>query len=126
MCSSWYVNEIIMTIFQYIQDKGLHDPADKSLIVCDKVLTDIFGVESMSFGQIWQLMGEKELIKKLVVGSLSLSLSRESPPHEGSSYEKAPPHQPVLPITWTCVMNEQTTSSQLPTDYEEEACYDFW
>jgi hypothetical protein len=103
-------NEIIMTIFQYIQDKGLHDPADKSLIVCDKVLTDIFGVESMSFGQIWQLMLEKQLIK--LVGS------PESPPGEGSSYEKDPP-QPVLPVTLTYVMNEQTTSSQLPTDFQE-------
>ena len=73
-------NEIIMTVFQYIQDKGLHDPTDKSLIVCDNVLTDIFGVESMSFGQIWQLMLEKELIK--LVGS------PESSPDEGSSYEK--------------------------------------
>ena len=33
---------------------------------------------------------------------------------------KSAPPQPVLPITLTYVMNEQTTSSQLPTDYEEE------
>jgi chromatin remodeling complex protein RSC6 len=108
-------NEISMSIFRYIQDNGLHDSTDRSTIICDKVLTEILEVESMSFGQLKQLLISKNLIRR--VGAPEAS-SVSSPQKGGSNNQK---QEPVMPVVLTYVMNEQTTSPHVPTGYEEES-----
>jgi chromatin remodeling complex protein RSC6 len=86
------MNEITMAIFQYIQDKRLHDPSDKSLIVCDKTLAGLLECESLNFSQLHQTLLSKNLV--LPVG-----------PEEE-------------PIVLTYVMTEKTTSPQEPPGTE--------
>ena len=110
-------NDIIMTIYQYIQDKKLYDPSDKSLIVCDQTLTDVFDVESFNFGQIKKLLFQKQIIK--LVGVPTSSSSNEQQQQQYTpSYNQEPP-QPVMPVVLTYVMNEKTTSPQIPTGLQE-------
>lgn len=86
-------SEIALALFQYIQDHKLHDPSDKSYIQCDKVLQDIFEVESMSFSQLKQLLLQKSLITRVQKGE--------------------------EPVILTYIMTEQSTSKQMPADFEE-------
>ncbi|KAL3922826.1 MAG: hypothetical protein SGILL_001992 [Bacillariaceae sp.] len=109
-------NEIIMAIFQYIQDHNLLDPADKSLIVCDKLLTDILGVESVNFGYIKPLLLEKRLIQNSGSPVSSRNLAVQ---YSGNAAKQEPP-QPVHPVCLTYVMNEKSTSIQIPTGFQEE------
>ena len=108
-------NEISMSIFRYIQDNGLHDPTDRSTIICDKLLTEILEVESMSFGQLKQLLIGKNLIRRVGAPEASSALS---PQKGGSNNQK---QEPVMPVVLTYVMNEQTTSPHVPSGYEEES-----
>jgi len=110
-------NEISMSIFRYIQDNKLHDPTDRSNILCDKLLTEIFEVESMSFGQLKQLLIQKKLIKR--AGAPSSPDAKFASPQKGSGSNSSK-EEPVMPVVLTYVMNEQTTSPHVPTGYEEE------
>jgi len=113
-------NEISISIFRYIQDNKLHDPADRSLIICDKLLTEIFEVESMNFGQLKQLLVRKNLIRRVGAPSSETSSSLLSSQKNSSSISKHQHEEPVMPVILTYVMNEQTTSSHVPTGFEEE------
>jgi SWIB/MDM2 domain len=106
-------NEIIMALFQYIQDQSLHDPADKSLIVCDKLLTDLFGVESVNFGYVRSLLFEKKLIKPVAKGESTQHHSLVLGTSQG-------PPDPVAPVCLTYIMNERSTSAQVPSGFREE------
>jgi chromatin remodeling complex protein RSC6 len=89
------MNEITMALFQYIQDKRLHDPSDKSLIVCDKTLTGLLECESLNFSQLHQTLLSKNLV--LPVG---------------------PEEEPTV---LTYVMTEKTTSPQEPPGTEQSS-----
>ncbi len=110
-------NEISMSIFRYIQDNNLHDPTDRSTIVCDKLLTEILEVESMSFGQLQQLLIKKDLIRRVGASSSSEASSLLTPQKAGANSNQ----EPVMPVVLTYVMNEQTTSPHVPPGYEEES-----
>jgi len=110
-------NEISMSIFRYIQDNNLHDPTDRSTIICDKLLTEILEVESMSFGQLQQLLIKKDLIRRVGAASSSEASSLLTPKKAGSNSNQ----EPVMPVVLTYVMNEQTTSPHVPPGYEEES-----
>ena len=110
-------NEISMSIFRYIQDNNLHDPIDRSTIVCDKLLTEILEVESMSFGQLQQLLISKNLIRRVGASSSSEATSLLSPQKGGANLNQ----EPVMPVVLTYVMTEQTTSPHIPPGYEEES-----
>lgn len=86
-------NEIVMAMFQYVQDNKLYDPADKSLVVCDEVLTDVLQTESFNFSQLQNILIGKNLITRVEVDE--------------------------EPVVLTYVMNEKTTSPQTPTGYSE-------
>jgi len=112
-------NEISMSLFRYIQDNDLHDPTDRSNILCDKLLTEIFEVESMSFGQLKEQLIQKKLIQRSgAPSSSSTDQKLLSPPKYGGSTSSN--DEPVTPVVLTYVMNEQTTSPHVPTGYEEE------
>jgi hypothetical protein len=112
-------NEISMSIFQYIQDNKLHDPADRSLIVCDKLLTEIFDVESMNFGSLKQLLIGKKLIRRVGAPSTEEHFASFLSPQKFNSGN--PKHEePVMPVILTYVMNEHTTSTHVPTGFEEQ------
>ena len=112
-------NEISMSIFQYIQDNKLHDPSDRSLIVCDKLLTEIFDVESMNFGSLKQLLIGKKLIRRVGAPSTEEHFASFLSPQKSNSSN--PKHEePVMPVILTYVMNEHTTSPHVPTGYEEQ------
>jgi hypothetical protein len=108
-------NEIVMALFRYIQYHNLHDPADKSLIICDKLLTDLFGVESINFGYIRPLLFEKKLIKAVAKERSTQPLSLVL----GASQRQGPP-DPVAPVRVTYVMNDRSTSAQVPLGFREE------
>ena len=112
-------NEITTSIFRYIQDNGLHDPIDRSTIICDKLLTEILEVESMSFGQLQQLLIKKDLIRRVGAPSSSETSSLLTPQKSGGINNQK--QEPVMPVVLTYVMNEQTTSPHVPTGYEEES-----
>ena len=112
-------NEISTGIFRYIQDNNLHDAADRSQIICDKLLTEILEVESMSFGQLQQLLISKDLIRRVGAPSSSEAAAFLSPQKSGAS--NASKQEPVMPVVLTYVMNEQTTSPHVPVGYEEES-----
>ena len=108
-------NEIVMALFQYIQDKNLYDPKDRSLVVCDKVLTEILGVESVNFGYMKQLLLEKNLIKCIVTPARN--------PNNAYQYGISNSQQatePSNPVCLTYVMNEKSTSLQSPVGFQEE------
>ena len=111
-------NEISTGIFRYIQDNNLHDATDRSNIICDKLLTEILEVESMSFGQLQQLLISKDLIRRVGAPSSSEAAAL-SPQKSGAS--NASNQEPVMPVVLTYVMNEQTTSPHVPVGYEEES-----
>ena len=69
------MNEIIMALFQYIQDKNLHDPSDKSLIRCDKVLANIFDCETFNFSELRELLLSKSLITKVEASDDPIALT---------------------------------------------------
>jgi SWIB/MDM2 domain len=109
-------NEIVMALFQYIQDHKLHDIADKSLIRCDKLLTELFGMEIINFGYVRPLLFEKGLIKPVV-------RSNASQQHQSVVYgmaQRPGTLDPVAPVCLTYIMNEKSTSPQVPTGYKEE------
>jgi hypothetical protein len=112
-------NEISTSIFRYIQDNELHDPTDRSNIICDKLLTEILDVESMNFGQLKQLLVRKDLIRRVGAPSSSGASSFLSPQKSGGSNDQK--QDPVMPVVLTYVMTEQTTSPHVPTGYEEES-----
>jgi len=116
-------NEISMSVFRYIQDNGLHDPTDRSTIICDKLLAEILDVESMSFGQLKELLIRNNLIRRVGAPSSSEASSLLSPPKSGgsSNTNSNQKQEPVMPVVLTYVMNEQTTSPHVPTGYEEES-----
>ncbi|KAG7361597.1 SWIB/MDM2 domain containing protein [Nitzschia inconspicua] len=109
-------NEIIMALFQYIQDQNLHDPADKSLIICDDLLTELFGVESINFGYIRPLLLEKGLIKPIARGNSKMA--QHSTIH-GMGQQQGT-LDPVAPVVLTYIMNEKSTSAQVPLGFQEE------
>lgn len=82
------MDEITMALFQYIYDKKLQDPTDKSLVVCDKVLSGLFECDSFNFSQLESLLLSKELITKVAADE--------------------------EPINLTYVLTESTASSQVP------------
>lgn len=59
------LNEIIMCLLQYITDKKLQDEGDKSLILCDKVLSELLECESLNFGDLQATLLAKKLITPL-------------------------------------------------------------
>ena len=84
------MNEITMALFQYIQDKNLLDPSDKSLVRCDKVLAGIFDCETFNFSELRGLLLSRNLVTKI-----------------DSSDD---------PIALTYIMKEGNVSPQDPTD----------
>ena len=80
--------EILMAFFQYIHDKKLQDQNDKSLIICDKVLSDLLECESFSFSQLHQTLLSRNLM--------------------------IPVQRDEEPTVLTYIMNEKTTSPQQP------------
>lgn len=77
-----------MALYRYIVDKNLQDANDKSLIVFDKVLSNLLECESMNFSDLQQAL----LTKNLVV----------------------PVGPDDEPIVLTYVMKKETTSPQQP------------
>ncbi|VEU43375.1 unnamed protein product [Pseudo-nitzschia multistriata] len=112
-------NEISMSIFRYIQDNRLHDPTDRSNILCDKLLKEIFDVESMSFGQLKQLLIQKDLIRRS--GAPSSSSAGFLSPQKSSGSNPSNEKDPVMPVVLTYVLNEQTTSPHVPAGHEVES-----
>ena len=112
-------NEISSGIFRYIQDNNLHNPTDRSTIICDKLLTEILEVESMSFGQLQQLLISKDLIRRVGAPSNSEAATFLSP--QKSGVNNTSNQEPVMPVVLTYVMNEQTTSPHVPVGFEEES-----
>jgi hypothetical protein len=108
-------NEIVMALFRYIQDRDLCDPKDRSLVVCDKVLTDVLGVESVNFGYMKQLLLEKNLIKSVASGPTQNTAAMQYPGHAANQK----PPEPVHPVCLTYVMNEKSTSLQVPVGFQE-------
>ena len=82
------MQEIIIAISQYILDKKLLDANDKSLVVCDKVLSGLFECESLNFSDLQQTLLTKNLA--IPVG-----------PEED-------------PIVLKYIMTKNTTSPQVP------------
>ena len=80
------LNEVLMGLFQYITDKKLQDDGDKSLIICDKLLTGLLECESLNFGDL-----QSTLLAKKVITPLE--------PEED-------------PVVVTYIMNSNTTSPQ--------------
>lgn len=114
-------NEVVMCIFRYIQDKKLHDPSDRSVIICDVYLKEIFGMERINFGHLHDLLFVKNLIRRVGAPSpfstqqQQLALLNQSSAKGGSHIE-----EPVMPVELTYIMNEQTTSPTIPTGFEEK------
>jgi chromatin remodeling complex protein RSC6 len=69
------MDEIIMALFQYIYDKKLQDPTDKSLVVCDKVLSGLFEGDSFNFSQLESLLLSKELITEVTADEDPINLT---------------------------------------------------
>ena len=111
-------NEISTSIFRYIQDKKLLDPTDKSLIICDKILTEIFGIDSMNFGQLKQLLLGKNIIRRVGAPSTEASSLLSSPKMSGNNPRGRQREEPVMPVVLTYVMKEQTTSPHVPAGFE--------
>ena len=82
------MKDITMALYRYIVDKNLQDANDKSLIVFDKVLSNLLECESMNFSDLQQAL----LTKNLVV----------------------PVGPDDEPIVLTYVMKKETTSPQQP------------
>jgi hypothetical protein len=59
------LNEILMCLLQYITDKKLQDEGDKSLIICDKLLSGLLECESLNFGDLQSTLLAKGLIAPL-------------------------------------------------------------
>jgi len=55
-------DEITMALYQYVTDRQLLDPNDKSYIQCDKVLSGLLDTESIPFSQMWSTLLSKALI----------------------------------------------------------------
>jgi hypothetical protein len=60
---SW--KEICMAFFVYIQDRKLVDPADKSVIVCDDILRQLFSVDRFPFSQLQRVLAQNRLFVKI-------------------------------------------------------------
>lgn len=56
------MNEILLCLLQYITDKKLQDESDKSLIVCDKILSELLECESLNFGDLQATLLSKNLV----------------------------------------------------------------
>jgi hypothetical protein len=82
------MDEITMALFQYIYDKKLQDATDKSLVVCDKLLSSLFECDSFNFSQLESLLLSNQLITEVAVDE--------------------------EPINLTYVLTESTASSQVP------------
>jgi hypothetical protein len=87
-------SEIVLTFYQYVQDRRLHDPTDRSLIVCDEALEDALGVGSFNFSQLHQILTDGGLITRVDADE--------------------------EPIVVTYLMNEKTASPQAPPGCLEE------
>jgi len=60
--SNLTMNEILQCLLTYITDNGLQDETDKSLILCDKVLSGLLECDSLNFGDIQNTLLAKNLI----------------------------------------------------------------
>jgi SWIB/MDM2 domain len=56
------MNEILQCLLTYITDNKLQDEADKSLILCDKVLTGLVECDSLNFGDLQSTLLSKNLV----------------------------------------------------------------
>jgi hypothetical protein len=83
------MNEILLCLLQYITDNKLQDEADKSLIVCDKILSALLECDSLNFGDLQATLLAKNLVFPLQ-------------PEED-------------PIVLTYIMKHSTVSPQEPT-----------
>jgi len=59
------MKEIIMAFFTYVQDKRLSDELDKNIIRCDTTLHTAFGMETVAFSQLPQLLLNRGLVTKI-------------------------------------------------------------
>jgi hypothetical protein len=82
------MDEVIMALFQYIYDNKLQDLTDKSLVVCDKVLSGLFECDSFNFSQLESLLLSKELVTEVAADE--------------------------EPMNLTYILTESTASSQVP------------
>lgn len=83
------MKEITTAFYLYIRDKNLQDPAEKSIILLDKNLSELFECESMSFADLNAALLSKNLIQAVT-------------PEEH-------------PIVLTYIMKKDTVSPQQPT-----------
>jgi SWIB/MDM2 domain len=60
--SNLTMNEIVQCLLIYITDKNLRDEADKSLILCDKVLATLLECDSLNFGDLQATLLAKNLV----------------------------------------------------------------
>jgi SWIB/MDM2 domain len=56
------MNEILQCLLTYITDNKLQDEADKSLILCDKVLAGLLECDSLNFGDLQSTLLSKNLV----------------------------------------------------------------
>lgn len=56
------MDEVIQCLLTYIMDKQLQDEADKSLILCDPVLTELLECDSLNFGDLQATLLAKKLV----------------------------------------------------------------
>jgi hypothetical protein len=59
------MKEITVAFFTYIRDKMLCDEADKSVVVCDKVLQKLFLTERFPFAQLRELLFGRNLVRDI-------------------------------------------------------------
>jgi chromatin remodeling complex protein RSC6 len=82
------MKEITTALYLYIKDKNLQDSNEKSNILLDKSLSDLFECETMNFSELQQALISKNLITKV-----------------------GPEEQPIV---LTYIMKKDTTSPQHP------------
>lgn len=63
--STLSMQEISMAFFTYIHDRSLVSPQDKTLVLADKLLQDLLGMEQFPFSQLQHLLLSKNLIAPL-------------------------------------------------------------
>jgi hypothetical protein len=67
------MKEITVAFFTYIQDRMLCDEADKSVVVCDKLLEKLFETERFPFSQLRELLFARNLVREISTEPLRLT-----------------------------------------------------
>lgn len=85
------MKEVIMGFHQYIIDKKLQDEGDKSLILCDKTLSDLLECDSLNFGDLQKTIRKKNLVSAVGLDEDPIELTYVMNETNGSIQEPLPP-----------------------------------